>query len=104
MKWGNYDDGRTAEAAENRTANLQTRAVDDMAKWPFREFMDRGLLVTLNTDNRTISGTSLTQELEFVRKMYGARDEEIVQCMKNAVRVSFADEKLKEKLYRQFNV
>lgn len=84
------------------TSNLQTRAVSDAAVWPFREFLDKGLLVTLNTDNRTISGTSLTQELEFVQKRYGARDEEIVQCMKNAVRVSFADEKLKEKLYAQF--
>lgn len=85
------------------TSNLQTRAVSGMASWPFREFLDRGLLVTLNTDNRTISGTSLTQELQFVQKMCGARDEEIIQCMKNAVQVSFADEKLKEKLYREFS-
>ena len=84
------------------TSNLQTRAVRDMAEWPFREFMDRGLLVTLNTDNRTISGTSLTQELEFVQKKCGARDEEIIQCMKNAVQVSFADDNLKERFYREF--
>lgn len=83
------------------TSNLQTRAVSDMARWPFREFLDGGLFVTINTDNRTISGTSLTEELEFVQKMYDASEEEIVQCMKNAVQVSFAEDALKEKLYRE---
>lgn len=83
------------------TSNLQTRAVSDMAIWPFREFLDGGLFVTINTDNRTISGTSLTEELEFVQKMYGVSEEEIVQCMKNAVKVSFAEDTLKEKLYRE---
>lgn len=83
------------------TSNLQTRAVNDVMNWPIREFLDRGLLVTLNTDNRTISGTSLTEELEFVQGTLGVGDEEIIRCMKNAVQVSFADERLKEKLYQE---
>ncbi len=83
-------------------SNLQTKAVKSPADYPLREFLDSGLLVTLNTDNRTVSGTSLTGELEFVQRTYGIRDEEIVQCMKNAVQVSFADDRVKEKLYREF--
>lgn len=83
-------------------SNLQTKAVKSPADYPLREFLDRELLVTLNTDNRTVSGTSLTRELEFIRETYGIRDEEIVRCMKNAVQVSFADDGLKERLYREF--
>lgn len=83
-------------------SNLQTKAVKSPADYPLREFLDRGLPITLNTDNRTVSGTSLTRELEFVQKTYGIQDEEIVRCMKNAVQVSFADDGLKEKLYREF--
>ena len=82
-------------------SNLQTKAVESPAAYPLREFLERGLAVTINTDNRTISGTSMTKELEFVGTTYGVSDEEILSCMKNAVKVSFADDTLKEKLYRE---
>lgn len=81
-------------------SNLQTKVVEDPADYPLREFLDRGLPVTINTDNRTVSATSLTKELAFIRDTYGIQDGEILQCMKNAVRVSFAEEGLKEQLLR----
>lgn len=49
-----------------------------MAEYPMREFLDAGLKVSVNTDNRTVSNTSLTKELEFIQKNYGIRDEEIL--------------------------
>lgn len=79
-------------------SNLQTKAVSCQEEYPLREFLDKGLLVTINTDNRAVSGTSLTKELEFITAAYGIRDEEIRLCMKNAVEVSFADERTKEEL------
>ena len=44
------------------TSNVQTRAVDSYASHPFREYFDRGLNVVLNTDNRLMSGVTLTDE------------------------------------------
>ncbi len=44
------------------TSNVQTRAVESYERHPLRQYFDRGLVVTLNTDNRLISGTSLTEE------------------------------------------
>src|SRR6202011_1298224 len=44
------------------TSNVQTRVADSYATHPFREYFDRGLNVTLNTDNRLMSGTTLTDE------------------------------------------
>lgn len=82
-------------------SNLQTKAVNGPEEYPLRGFLDRGLLVTINTDNRAVSGTSLTKELGFIQKTYGITDEEIRLCMRNAVEVSFADEKMKEKLYKE---
>lgn len=79
-------------------SNLQTKAAESPAEYPLREFLDKGLLVTINTDNRAVSDTSLTRELEFIAKTYGVRDEEILLCMKNAAEISFADDGLKEKL------
>ena len=44
------------------TSNVQTRVADSYATHPFREYFDRGLNVTLNTDNRLMSGATLTDE------------------------------------------
>ena len=44
------------------TSNVQTRAARSYATHPFREYFNRGLNVVLNTDNRLMSGTTLTDE------------------------------------------
>ena len=52
-------------------SNLQTKAVASADEYPIREFLDAGLKVTINTDNRTVSNTTLSKELEFIEKTYG---------------------------------
>ena len=84
-------------------SNLQTKAVKEKADYPIREFINAGLLVTVNTDNRTVSNTSLAKELEFIQKNYGITDEEIVLMMKNAIDVSFANYNIKHKIYMKIN-
>jgi adenosine deaminase len=44
------------------TSNIQTHAAASYATHPFREYYDRGLNVVLNTDNRLMSGVTLTDE------------------------------------------
>ncbi|MGI8617492.1 MAG: adenosine deaminase [Gemmatimonadaceae bacterium] len=44
------------------TSNVQTRASRSYAEHPFRDYFAKGLNVTLNTDNRLMSGTTLTDE------------------------------------------
>lgn len=85
-------------------SNLQTKAVQSTLDYPMREFLDAGVLVTVNTDNRTVSNTTLTKELEFVQKTYGIRDEEVLLLMKNAVDAAFAGEAVKERLYRKLSL
>ena len=63
--------------------------------------MDAGLKVTINTDNRTVSNTTLSKELEFIEKTYGIRDEELPLMMENALDVAFADDAVKERIFRQ---
>lgn len=79
-------------------SNLQTKAVQRMDEYPIKEFLKNGILVTINTDNRTVSNTSLTKELAFVQKNYGIIDSEIYLMMKNAVHVAFVEDKLKHTL------
>lgn len=46
----------------NLTSNVQTRAVPELAAHPLRHYFDEGLVVSLNTDNRLMSATTLTEE------------------------------------------
>mgnify|MGYP003305589634 CR=1 FL=1 len=80
-------------------SNLQTKAVKCVDEYPIREFLDEGLLVSINTDNRTVSNTSMTKELTHIQDVYGINDEEILQMMRNAIEVSFANDDVKNKLY-----
>lgn len=45
------------------TSNEQTRAVPSVAEHPVALYVARGLAVTINTDNRLMSGTTVTREL-----------------------------------------
>ena len=54
--------------------------------------------MTINTDNRTVSGTSLDKEISFVKENYGITDEDIALMMRNAVDVAFASDEVKERI------
>jgi adenosine deaminase len=86
------------------SSNLQTKAIDDISHYPLREFMNRGILATINTDNRTVSNTTIHKEIELVRKYCGISGEDIGILMKNAIGVSFADDNEKERLIRLIQV
>ena len=80
-------------------SNLQTKAVQSPEEYPIREFLNAGVKVSVNTDNRTVSNTTLTKELQFIQKTYGITDEEILLLMKNAAETVFAGDEIRERLY-----
>jgi adenosine deaminase len=53
------------------SSNLQTRAAKSWETHPVDFYVDYGLRVTINTDNRLISDTSVTNELYQCHKHYG---------------------------------
>ena len=85
-------------------SNLQTKAVNDPEEYPMREFLDQGLLVTVNTDNRTVSNTTVSGELAFIQETYGIHDEEVRRMMENAVEVSFADDSVKDRILKEIRL
>lgn len=44
------------------TSNVQTRVSESYETHPLRRFFDAGLVLSLNTDNRLMSGTTMTEE------------------------------------------
>ncbi|MGN1267497.1 MAG: adenosine deaminase [Dorea sp.] len=58
------------------TSNLQTKAVKSIDEYPLREYLKRGMIVTVNTDNMTVSGTTIEKEYEFLKEQYALTREE----------------------------
>lgn len=85
-------------------SNLQTKAIGDIREYPMNLFLEEGLFVTVNTDNRTVSGTTITNELKFIQKNCGVDDTAVLDMMKNAVRVSFVDEDIKNQLFHLYEI
>jgi len=71
------------------TSNVQTRVTDSYASHPVREYFDRGLNVTLNTDNRLMSATTLTDEYVFAAEHLGFTVEELAGIALNGFESAF---------------
>lgn len=73
------------------TSNLQTKAVKSMQEYPFMEFLNEGIAVTVNTDNRMVSNTTVTKELELLKEYYHLSMGDLELLMENAKEAAFAD-------------
>ncbi len=71
------------------TSNLQTRAVNSLTDYPLRNFLDRGIRVTVNSDNMTVSDTWAGKEFALLSREYGLTEEEAVKLLKNAKEAAF---------------
>jgi adenosine deaminase len=80
------------------TSNVQTRTVRDYASHPARLFMERGLLVTLNTDDPGISAIDLRHELEVAAPAAGLSPAQIQQAQRNALATAFLTEEERHRL------
>jgi adenosine deaminase len=78
------------------TSNVQTKAVRDYREHPIYLFHKDGIKVTINTDNRTVSGTTMTKECQLVKSEFNMGEEDYRQIYVNSVEASFADKEIKE--------
>lgn len=76
------------------TSNLQTNVFAPDRLYPIKELLDRGVIVTLNTDNMTVSGTNLKQEYALASE-FGLTDKDIDRVMNNAPQAAFLQEKIR---------
>src|SRR5256714_4160519 len=71
------------------TSNVQTRGADSYATHPAREDFDRGLDITLNTDNRLMSATTLTDEYGYAAEQLGFTVEDLAGIALNGFESAF---------------
>jgi adenosine deaminase len=71
------------------TSNVQTRAVTSYDAHPLRQYFDRGMNVVLNTDNRLMSGTTLTDEYLHAARSLDFTFDELAQIARNGFASAF---------------
>ena len=83
------------------TSNLQTQSVDSLEHHPFRFYLDYNLRVTLNTDNRLISNTSITDELMLAINQYDLTLDEVKDVIIHGFKSAFLPYREKVRLLKQ---
>lgn len=78
------------------SSNVQTQTVGDLEEHPFRFYLELGLRVTLNTDNRLITNTTMTDEYYLAYKEFGFRPREILDVVMNGVKSAFIPYEIKK--------
>ncbi len=84
-------------------SNVQTKAVSSWQDYPFREFLERGIKISINTDNRTVTNTTITNELNVLKEKFALTIEEAAAIMKQAMETSFAEESLKKDIIKKLS-
>ncbi|HEV2214651.1 MAG TPA: adenosine deaminase [Terracidiphilus sp.] len=76
----------------NPTSNVRTGVCPEFAAHPLRSYFDRGLLVTLNSDDPAFFGSDLANEYLLAHSEQGFTAGELAQLAANSIRASFLPE------------
>ncbi|KRM72022.1 adenosine deaminase [Lacticaseibacillus brantae] len=80
------------------TSNLQTKAAANLAAFPYWALREAGAKITINTDNRTVSNTSLTREYGLFQEVFGVTKSDFLEFNLNAVNAAFIDKPTQQQL------
>ena len=80
-------------------SNVDTEVVSDKKFHPIKELFSK-VSVTLNTDNRTVSKITLTEEYEDLMKLFHFTIEDFKKMNENAIKAAFLNEKEKKELLK----
>ena len=86
------------------SSNVQTGAVRSIKDHPFLYYFKQGLRLTLNTDSRLISGTTLSQEMALAVRAFRLSPYEVKRIVINGFKSSFLPYTQKARLLRDVNL
>ena len=71
------------------SSNIQTGVVKQIEEHPIKFYLDLGIRVTLNTDNRLITKTTMTDEYNLIYNTFDLSPQNILDLVINGVKSSF---------------
>ncbi len=91
--------------AENRigiesciTSNFQTSTVAKIENHPIKQFLQHGILASINTDDPAVEGIELPHEYEVAAVQAGLSQQQIKQAQINGLDIAFLSEQEKQQL------
>lgn len=85
------------------SSNLQTSVVEDLAHHPLRLYYDLGVRVSVNTDNRLITDTTVTKELWLAHEHLGFTLEDLKILLIQGFKSAFLPYRTKRDVLRRAN-
>ncbi|MEL7001961.1 MAG: adenosine deaminase [Bacteroidota bacterium] len=99
------DDQLVEELAKRRMpltlcplSNLKLKVIHDLADYPLKEMMNKGLLVTINSDDPSYFGGYMNENYLETALAIDLSKDQIAQLTKNAFEASYLDEKSKKQM------
>jgi aminodeoxyfutalosine deaminase len=99
------DPALLAHLAEHRiplevcpSSNIATRAVATLDEHPLHAFVDAGVVVTINSDDPPMFGTTLNREYQIAADLLGLDEAGLADVARTAVDVSFATDDVKARV------
>jgi adenosine deaminase len=80
------------------TCNVQTNCYDTYADHPIDRLLRAGISVGVNTDARTISNITLSQEYEKLHRTFGWDSQDFYHCNRNALQAAFVPDDERDRL------
>ena len=85
----------------NVTSNLRTGCCRSMDSHPVRHYFERGLMITLNSDDPPMFGSDLLDEYETVQNAFEFTNEQMRELAANSVEASFLPPERKIRLLQE---
>ncbi len=83
------------------TSNLQTTSLPNYESVPLMQFDRNGILVTINSDNMTVSNTDVLKEYRHLFKVFKLKQYEVRHFLANSLEAAFIPQEEKMKLLKE---
>jgi len=85
------------------SSNLRTGICKTIAEHPTKNYFDQGIMITLNTDDPALFGTTLSREYQIAQEAFGFTDEHLRELARNSFEASFLPAEKKLELLSLFD-
>ncbi len=85
------------------TSNVRLNIVNEVKEHPFGDFLKRGILITLNTDDPQVFNTTLTFEYILAADTFHLTVDQMMQISRNGIKGSFLSPQSKKTILQKAN-
>ena len=85
------------------TSNLQTTSLAEYKDVPLKDFDRFGLMVTINSDNMTVSNTDVLKEYRHLYQTFNLQKHEVRHYLMNSINASFTSYQTKAMLLKELD-